>query len=619
MAVQVDGGGKDELKTQFITREGTYRLTPSDYSRPNRVGYTNTQGSTSVRVSFVTLPDPGGNGDRICFNFGRELYVYVYKGVKKAADLAKPLDKKVYKGTNPTCHDFNTTTMTADSVSLLVGFSTGQIQLFDPIKKELSKLFNEERLIDKTKVTCVRWVPGSPNLFLVSHGSGQLYFYNDELPCGTAPPHYTPVKQGDGYAIYTCKAKGGARNPIFRWAVGEGRVNEFAFSPCSAHLAIASQDGFLRVFRHDAMELLGCARSYFGGLTCVAWSPDGRYVAVGGEDDLVTVWSLRERRVVARGQGHRSWVSVVAFDPHTSTTVAVDGDESGGSEEDEPPPHRRPPDRPQRPNRPHRLRNHDHPSTPRSQGSDVSPVPGRSGRSAAGSSPPPSDYNRIACYRLGSVGQDTQLCLWDITEDILRQPPVTSSRSSGGSGSLTGSNRTQSRRSGGKNDRGARTPGDTAPSPSSSASASDGEVPSVGEVRPEPEPQTTATLHSLTQKLAALGFGSGDRRDRRRDRGTPGRGTSSRNSGPDSSSTSGVGSSTSDDPLRLIATPACPRFDQCPVLEPLVCKKIAHERLTALSFHEDCFVTACQDGYVYTWARPGKMVRTSSSGGAAVS
>lgn len=24
-------------------------------------------------------------------------------------------------------------------------------------------------------------------------------------------------------------------------------------------------------------------------------------------------------------------------------------------------------------------------------------------------------------YRLGSVGQDTQLCLWDITEDILRQ------------------------------------------------------------------------------------------------------------------------------------------------------------------------------------------------------
>lgn len=84
MAAQVDSGGKDELKTQFITREGTYRLmTLSEYSRPNRVGYTNSQGSTSVRVSFVTLPDASGNGERICFNFGRELYVYMYKGVKK--------------------------------------------------------------------------------------------------------------------------------------------------------------------------------------------------------------------------------------------------------------------------------------------------------------------------------------------------------------------------------------------------------------------------------------------------------------------------------------------------------------------------------------------------------
>lgn len=83
MAVQMDSGGND-VKTQFITREGTYRLmTLSEYSRPNRVGYTNNQGSSQVRVSFVTLPDPGGNGDRLCFNYGKELYVYVYKGVKK--------------------------------------------------------------------------------------------------------------------------------------------------------------------------------------------------------------------------------------------------------------------------------------------------------------------------------------------------------------------------------------------------------------------------------------------------------------------------------------------------------------------------------------------------------
>lgn len=57
-------------------------------------------------------------------------------------------------------------------IFLFLGFSTGQIQLIDPVKKELSKLFNEERLIDKSKVTCLRWVPGSRSLFLAAHASG---------------------------------------------------------------------------------------------------------------------------------------------------------------------------------------------------------------------------------------------------------------------------------------------------------------------------------------------------------------------------------------------------------------------------------------------------------------
>ncbi len=34
----------------------------------------------------------------------------------------------------------------------LVGFTGGQIHLIDPVHKELSRLYNEERLLDKTKV-----------------------------------------------------------------------------------------------------------------------------------------------------------------------------------------------------------------------------------------------------------------------------------------------------------------------------------------------------------------------------------------------------------------------------------------------------------------------------------
>ena len=101
------------------------------------------------------------------------------------------------------------------------------------------------------------------------------------------------------------------KNGMLRWIIGEGAINDFAFSPCSKYMAVVSQDGCLRVFNYDAMELIGLATSYFGGLLCVCWSPDGHLVVAGGEDDLVTVWSFQQRRIVARGQGHRSWITVV--------------------------------------------------------------------------------------------------------------------------------------------------------------------------------------------------------------------------------------------------------------------------------------------------------------------
>lgn len=38
-------------------------------------------------------------------------------------------------------------------------------------------------------------------------------------------------------------------------------------------------------------------------------SMDSKYILTGGEDDLVQVWSMEDRKVVAWGEGHNSWVS----------------------------------------------------------------------------------------------------------------------------------------------------------------------------------------------------------------------------------------------------------------------------------------------------------------------
>jgi catabolite repression protein CreC len=72
------------------------------------------------------------------------------------------------------------------------------------------------------------------------------------------------------------------------------------------------------IFSTNATRLLDVYNSYFGEFNCVCWSPDGNYILTGGQDDLVSIWSLPERRLVARFQGHRSWVRAVAFDPWRS-------------------------------------------------------------------------------------------------------------------------------------------------------------------------------------------------------------------------------------------------------------------------------------------------------------
>ena len=64
----------------------------------------------------------------------------------QAADLTQPTDKRVYKGTFPTCHTFSEVADIDEENAplLLIGFSAGQIQLIDPIRGKASILYNPE-------------------------------------------------------------------------------------------------------------------------------------------------------------------------------------------------------------------------------------------------------------------------------------------------------------------------------------------------------------------------------------------------------------------------------------------------------------------------------------------
>lgn len=309
------------------------------------------------------------------------------------------------------------------------------------------------------------------------------------------------------------------------------------------------------------MELIGRARSYFGGFLCVCWSPDGKYVVVGGEDDLVTVWSFSERRVVARGEGHKSWVSVVAFDPYV---VSFTDPDEEGVEDDE------------------------------------------------------KDRTEQQCYRLGSVSQDTQLCLWDLTEDVLRPPvrarasahlsPNSAALSPNGVPGKPPSKPAKTNKIGHKHAELSNNAGGEPSGAKQKTKTNNVSTLNISVGKAKEENSGSLGVNSLTQRLA--GFSFGERRSEHRRNFSLTKPAETKTSASNSVALRGksAGSQSNDfyDPLRLIGTAACPRFDECPVLEPLVCKKIAHERLTALLFRAEYLVTACADGCVSTWARPAR-------------
>ncbi|KAF8459427.1 WD40-repeat-containing domain protein [Terfezia claveryi] len=231
-----------------------------------------------------------------------------------------PLSKIWFTRAHPLCHDVNPTTQSLTHLDVIIGFSTGDIIWFDPMNNKYARI-NKNGQIKCSPVTDIKWLPESECLFLVSHADGSMIVYDKDKEDATfvLEEETDPEKEAQKGPSLTVKksveSKNQKANPVAFWQVSRQPINAFAFSPDCSHLAVVSEDGCLRIIDYVREKLLDVYHSYYGGLSCVCWSPDGRYILTGGQDDLVSIWSFSDRRIVARCEGHHSWVTGVAFDP----------------------------------------------------------------------------------------------------------------------------------------------------------------------------------------------------------------------------------------------------------------------------------------------------------------
>eukprot|EP00884_Botryococcus_braunii_P020695 jgi/Botrbrau1/7309/Bobra.247_3s0004.1 len=356
-----------QLKARFKTPEGKYILISE-----------RTQGLClfnpvrPIRLGYAELPE-GPEPTYILLNYQDLLLVFSYTGTAKQPFRTIQVGQASSSpNTYALCHDH---CPASDDFDTVVGLSSGDV-LVCSLKAQLlttgntNKLqagylhFNVDGAADGSQCTSVSWVPGSnATAFVAGYASGNIFVYNKGQPNGT----------GSVSSRFSLKASGELpRTPTMALPISHKAVTAVKPSPDGSLFAVTARDGILRVVEASNGSLICGFKSYFGGLLCCSWSADGNYVAAGGEDDLVSVFGLQERCVVAWAEGHSSWVSACAFDPW---------------------------------------------------------VNGRDSEIGGASSP----SGRDNVYRLASVGQDCQLLLHDIVviaEDYLASLPPLSPKAS---------------------------------------------------------------------------------------------------------------------------------------------------------------------------------------------
>ncbi|KAK7392410.1 hypothetical protein VNO78_20849 [Psophocarpus tetragonolobus] len=306
----------------------------------------------SSSSNSLTNSNFDGKGTYLIFNVGDAIFISDLNTQDK-----DPVKSIHFSNSNPTCHAFDQDSK--DGHDLLIGLNTGDVysvslrqQLQDVGKKLVgAQHYNKDGSVNNSRCTCIAWVPGGDGAFVVAHADGNLYVYEKNKD-SAGDSSFPLVKDQTQFSV--SQARYSKSNPIARWRICQGSINSISFSTDGAYIATVGRDGYLRVFDYLKEQFICGGKSYYGALLCCAWSLDGKYILTGGEDDLVQVWSMADRKVVAWGEGHNSWVSGVAFDSYWSS--------------------------------------------------------------------PNSNDEETVRYRFGSVGQDTQLLLWDLEIDEIVVP-----------------------------------------------------------------------------------------------------------------------------------------------------------------------------------------------------
>ncbi|KAJ6228729.1 wd repeat protein [Anaeramoeba flamelloides] len=219
--------------------------------------------------------------------------------------------KKIYNIKIPILHFQIKEQIQHKNIIFAVLLKNNNIYVIDQTENKIYNI-NIDNKITKTPFTMVQFLPNENLEIAASDIKGRIWIFSSDRK---DPKRFDLnfKNENEFHFIYNKDKK---TNPIGVFNCGKYHIKSFEFSHQGDKIATVDKAGYFNIFNIDRISIHLCFKSLFGGFTCLSWSNDDKYILTGGEDDIVCLWDVQNKCIIARCLGHQNWVKSVKFDPY---------------------------------------------------------------------------------------------------------------------------------------------------------------------------------------------------------------------------------------------------------------------------------------------------------------